>query len=51
MNSDLKIFMQWVESLNKGESEFLQAVEEVAEAVLPILNSEERFKGKKSWKE
>mgnify|MGYP006075402585 CR=1 FL=1 len=47
MNSDLKIFMQWVESLNKGESEFLQAVEEVAEAVLPILNSEERFKGKK----
>jgi glutamate dehydrogenase (NADP+) len=47
MNSDLKIFMQWVESLNKGESEFLQAVEEVAEAVLPILNSEKRFKGKK----
>jgi glutamate dehydrogenase (NADP+) len=47
MNSDLKNFMQWVESLNKGESEFLQAVEEVAEAVLPILNSEERFKGKK----
>jgi glutamate dehydrogenase (NADP+) len=47
MNSDLKIFMQWVESLNRGESEFLQAVEEVAEAVLPILNSEERFKGKK----
>jgi glutamate dehydrogenase (NADP+) len=47
MNSDLKNFLQWVESLNKGESEFLQAVEEVAEAVLPILNSEERFKGKK----
>jgi glutamate dehydrogenase (NADP+) len=47
MNSDLKFFMQWVESLNRGESEFLQAVEEVAEAVLPILNSEERFKGKK----
>jgi len=47
MNSDLKNFMQWVESLNRGESEFLQAVEEVAEAVLPILNSEERFKGKK----
>ena len=36
MNDDLKNFMQWVESLNKGESEFLQAVEEVAEAVLPV---------------
>ena len=47
MNDDLKNFMQWVESLNKGESEFLQAVEEVAEAVLPILSSESRFKGKK----
>ena len=47
MNNDLKNFMQWVESLNKGESEFLQAVEEVAEAVLPILSSESRFKGKK----
>ena len=47
MNDDLKNFMQWVESLNKGESEFLQAVEEVAEVVLPILSSESRFKGKK----
>jgi glutamate dehydrogenase (NADP+) len=47
MNDDLKNFMQWVESSNKGESEFLQAVEEVAEAVLPILSSESRFKGKK----
>lgn len=47
MNDDLKNFMQWVEYLNKGESEFLQAVEEVAEAVLPILSSESRFKGKK----
>ena len=47
MNDDLKNFMQWVESLNKGESEFLQAVEEVAEAVLPILSSESRFRGKK----
>jgi glutamate dehydrogenase (NADP+) len=47
MNDNLKNFMQWVESLNKGESEFLQAVEEVAEAVLPILSSESRFKGKK----
>jgi len=47
MNDNLKKFMLWVEDLNPGETEFLQAVEEVAEAVLPILDTTERFKGKK----
>ena len=47
MNDNLKNFMLWVEDLNPGETEFLQAVEEVAEAVLPILDTTERFKGRK----
>jgi len=47
MNDNLKKFMLWVEELNPGETEFLQAVEEVAEAVLPILDTTERFKGRK----
>ena len=47
MNDNLKKFMLWVEDLNPGETEFLQAVEEVAEAVLPILDTTERFKGRK----
>ena len=49
MNDDLKNFMQWVESLNKGESEFLQAVEEVADpsvnlSILKFLAFEQVFK-------
>tara|TARA_B110000240_G_scaffold196307_1_gene248168 strand:- start:15061 stop:16395 length:1335 start_codon:yes stop_codon:yes gene_type:complete len=47
MNDNLKNFMLRVEDLNPGETEFLQAVEEVAEAVLPILDTTERFKGRK----
>jgi len=47
MNTIVKDFLDLVESNNKGESEFLQAVEEVAEAVLPILNQHSRFDNKK----
>ena len=47
MNKIVKDFLDTVESNNKGESEFLQAVEEVAEAVLPILNQHSRFDNKK----
>ena len=47
MNKIVKDFLETVESNNKGESEFLQAVEEVAEAVLPILNQHSRFDNKK----
>ena len=47
MNKIVKDFLYTVESNNKGESEFLQAVEEVAEAVMPILNQHSRFDNKK----
>ncbi len=47
MNKIVKDFLDKVESNNKGESEFLQAVEEVAEAVMPILNQHSRFDNKK----
>lgn len=35
--TDLATFMDWVRRRNGGESEFLQAVEEVAESVLPVI--------------
>jgi len=47
MDNNFKKFINSVETNNKGESEFLQAVEEVAEAVIPILNHHPRFKNKK----
>ena len=47
MNKIVKDFLDTVESNNKGESEFLQAVDEVAEAVRPILNQHSRFDNKK----
>ena len=40
-------FMSWVRKRNPGESEFLQAVQEVAETVIPIIEKTPRFKGKK----
>ncbi len=47
MDNNVKNFLNSVELTNKGESEFLQAVEEVAEAVIPILNQYQRFNNKK----
>ena len=47
MDNHVKEFLNSVELTNKGESEFLQAVEEVAEAVIPILNQYPRFNNKK----
>jgi glutamate dehydrogenase (NADP+) len=47
MNDNVKEFLTWVEGLNHGESEFLQAVEEVAETVIPILDKYPRFKNMK----
>ena len=47
MDNNLEDFLNSVELTNKGESEFLQAVEEVAEAVIPILNQYPRFNNKK----
>ena len=47
MNDNLNGFVKWVKDLNPGESEFLQAVEEVAEIIIPLLEKNPRFKGKK----
>ena len=47
MNDNLNGFIKWVKDLNPGESEFLQAVEEVAEVIIPLLEKNPRFKGKK----
>ena len=47
MEENVRQFLLWVKESNPGESEFLQAVEEVAEAVLPILDDHPRFKNMK----
>ena len=47
MEQKVHDFMNWVEQLNPGEKEFLQAVEEVAETVIPIIETTPRFQGKK----
>ena len=44
MEENVRQFLSWVKECNPGESEFLQAVEEVAEAVLPIIDDHPRFK-------
>ena len=43
MDNHVKDFLTSVEASNQGEVEFLQAVEEVAEAVIPIINKHPRF--------
>ena len=45
MEQKVHDFMNWVEQLNPGEKEFLQAVEEVAETVIPIIETTPRFQG------
>ncbi len=47
MEENVRQFMSRVKESNPGESEFLQAVEEVAEAVLPIMDDHPRFKNMK----
>ena len=47
MEENVRQFLSWVKECNPGESEFLQAVEEVSEAVLPILDNHPRFKNLK----
>lgn len=47
MEENVRQFLSWVKECNPGESEFLQAVEEVAEAVLPIIDNHPRFKNMK----
>ena len=47
MKENVRQFLSRVKEINPGESEFLQAVEEVAEAVLPIIDHHPRFKNMK----
>ena len=47
MKQSIKDFIAGVEQLNPNEPEFLQAVTEVAEAVIPFIESNERYQGQK----
>tara|TARA_B100000902_G_scaffold365033_1_gene385551 strand:+ start:9854 stop:11188 length:1335 start_codon:yes stop_codon:yes gene_type:complete len=46
MDQKLKDFMNHVSLNNLGEKEFLQAVEEVAEVIIPFIETNEKYKGK-----
>ncbi len=47
MKQSIKDFIASIEQLNPNEPEFLQAVTEVAEAVIPFIESNERYQGQK----
>ncbi len=44
MNTQVEQFMQWVESRNPGEKEFLQAVKEFAITVIPFIEDNPKYK-------
>src|SRR3972149_5679431 len=46
-SSSVDAFMKKVEAKNPGEKEFLQAVKEVAEVVLPFIDANPRYKNGK----
>lgn len=46
MESKIKAFMELVKERNQHEPEFLQAVEEVAETVIPYIANQEIYSGK-----
>lgn len=47
MKDKIKSFLDIVAQRNSNESEFLQAVEEVAETVMPFIENNEKYKNKK----
>ena len=47
MNKQVKAFMENIEERNPGEKEFLQAVMEVAEAVIPFMEENKKYKDAK----
>ena len=47
MDKITKLFIERVSARNAGESEFLQAVSEVAESVIPYIESQPRYKSSK----
>jgi glutamate dehydrogenase (NADP+) len=46
MNNNLSSFMDYVQQRNPNEPEFLQAVHEVAETVLPFIEQNKKYQGK-----
>jgi len=45
-NNQLNEFMEKVRALNGHEPEFLQAVEEVAEVIIPFINENPKYQGR-----
>ena len=46
MEQKIHDFMNWVEQLNPGEKEFLQAVEEVTEVIIPFMETNPKYNNK-----
>ena len=46
MTKSVKDFVRLVEKKNPNEPEFLQAVEEVAETVIPFINNNSKYQNK-----
>ena len=46
MESKIKAFMDYAAKRNSNEPEFLQAVEEVAEVIIPFIEENDAYKGK-----
>ncbi|MBX2829121.1 MAG: NADP-specific glutamate dehydrogenase [Flavobacteriaceae bacterium] len=46
MKQSIKDFISYAESLNPNEPEFIQAVTEVAETVIPFIEENEKYQGK-----
>ena len=47
MEANVKAFMDYASSNNPNEPEFLQAVQEVAEAIIPFIEKNPKYQGKK----
>ena len=47
MESKINAFMNYVKERNSNEPEFLQAVHEVAETVIPFIEKNPKYQGKK----
>ncbi len=50
MEKDIQEFLDYVRSRDQYEPEFLQAVQEVAETVIPYIESNDKYKGKRVLK-
>ena len=50
MEKDVQEFLDYVEHRNQNEPEFLQAVQEVAETVIPYIEDNEKYRGKRVLK-